>query len=86
MLQLGHLEAKTTKNILIPFGDSPHGDVALVGRTPNVCELALTTTQAHLDLSYTAADGQVSRLVDTQKVRVALPLTVNVQDFFRPEW
>ena len=35
-------------------------------------------------LSYTTQEGQERAAVDTQRVSMGLPLTVNVQDFFRP--
>jgi hypothetical protein len=43
-------------------------------------------SQAHITVTYTAEDGIESSWAETQDVRIALPMTVNVQDFFRPEW
>jgi hypothetical protein len=37
-------------------------------------------------VTYTAQDDKESYWTDTQTVRVALPLSVNVQDFFRQDW
>jgi hypothetical protein len=42
--------------------------------------------QACVTIIYTAEDGVESTWTETQDVRVALPMTVNVQDFFRPDW
>lgn len=43
-------------------------------------------TQAYLLISYTAADGQITEWAETFHLNMGLPLTVNVQDFFRPDW
>ena len=42
--------------------------------------------QASLTITYAAEDGVESSWTEIQEVRVALPMTVNVQDFFRPDW
>jgi hypothetical protein len=49
-----------------------------------VCESA--DSQACVTIMYTAEDGVESTWTETQDVRVGLPMTVNVQDFFRPDW
>jgi hypothetical protein len=43
-------------------------------------------SQACVTIVYTAEDGIESSWTEVQDVRVALPMTVNVQDFFRPDW
>jgi hypothetical protein len=45
-----------------------------------------TKSQACVTIIYTAEDGAESTWTEIQDVRVALPMTVNVQDFFRPDW
>ncbi|TYJ56733.1 hypothetical protein B9479_002503 [Cryptococcus floricola] len=42
------------------------------------------SAQAYIALEY-EANGKLREWVDTQKVNMSLPLTVNVQDFFRPQ-
>ena len=48
--------------------------------------VTLLIKQACVTIVYTAEDGVESIWTETQEVRVALPMTVNVQDFFRPDW
>jgi hypothetical protein len=43
-------------------------------------------SKACITIVYTAEDGVESTWTEVQDVRVALPMTVNVQDFFRPDW
>ncbi|WVQ76341.1 hypothetical protein IAR50_006006 [Cryptococcus sp. DSM 104548] len=43
------------------------------------------SAQAYIALEY-EANGKSREWVDTQKVNMSLPLTVNVQDFFRPQF
>jgi hypothetical protein len=52
-------------------------------KTSRVC---LLIYQACITITYTAEDGVESTWTEVQEVRIALPMTVNVQDFFRPDW
>jgi hypothetical protein len=52
--------------------------------SPSMIEKA--DIQACVTIIYTAEDGVGSTWTEVQEVRVALPMTVNVQDFFRPDW
>ena len=42
--------------------------------------------QALLHIAYTAEDGLTSEWTESFQLNMGLPLTVNVQDFFRPDW
>jgi len=53
-------------------------------RSPFIIKSA--DSQACITIVYTAEDGVESTWTEVQEVRVALPMTVNVQDFFRPDW
>lgn len=68
---------------MIPYFGTPHGDVSSV--SPPRAEPKLIS-QASITITYTAEDGIESVWTETQDVRIALPMTVNVQDFFRPDW
>lgn len=43
-------------------------------------------SQARMKLSYTADDETPREWRDVQELFMGLPLTVNVQDVFRPNW
>lgn len=82
---LGDLEAGTTRDVVIPYLGTPHGDNASVCYVRSLM-IKSANSQACVTIIYTAEDGVESTWTETQDIRVALPMTVNVQDFFRPDW
>lgn len=59
-----------------------------MGLTAFKVSLRLIALQAKIFLSYrSSVSPDVARTyLDTQSLSMGLPLTVNVQDFFRPQW
>jgi hypothetical protein len=47
---------------------------------------ALMGIQAQIRITYFNPDGSHRDWIDDQSLFMGLPLTVNVQDFFRPSW
>lgn len=66
---LGNLDEDSVVLISIPYNGMPRNELAKV----------------QVILQYTSTSGVESSYVDEQSVFMGLPLTVNVQDFFRPE-
>lgn len=82
---LGNIEAGSIREVVVPYLGTPHGDNVSV-RAWKPPERFLLISQACITITYTAEDGVESTWTEIQEVRVALPMTVNVQDFFRPDW
>lgn len=86
---LGDIEPNNIVYISIPYSGSPQGDVTKVGHYAVIgTETQLTAIQARVHLTYDSQTrpGQMRSYDDIQTIATGLPLTVNVQDFFRPEW
>ncbi|CAD6587142.1 MAG: hypothetical protein TREMPRED_004669, partial [Tremellales sp. Tagirdzhanova-0007] len=71
-IAFGDLAANTIIHINIPYDGAPQGD----------------STKARIDITYESGmgKGQTRLYQDVQTVSIALPLTVNAQDFFLPKW
>lgn len=85
-LQLGNIDAGVSRTIVVPYSGTPHGDVTIVSLFVGPPPHFSIDAQARLFVSYTAADGLVSDWNEVFRLNMGLPLTVNVQDFFRPDW
>jgi hypothetical protein len=82
---LKDLETGSVYEVVVPYFGTPHGDIASVS-APRYRWPQKLISQASITITYTAEDGIKSSWAETQDVRIALPMTVNVQDFFRPDW
>lgn len=66
---LGDLDEDTVILISIPYSGMPRSELAKI----------------QIVIQYTSSEGVESNYIDEQSVFMGLPITVNVQDFFRPE-
>ena len=51
-----------------------------------MADLQICSHQARSVITYTLPSGEGRTVVDSHSLAMGLPLTVNVQDFFRPKW
>lgn len=81
---LGDLEEGSSVSVTIPYTGIPRMELAKVS-TATMRRSSELTTQAHIVIQYDSPSGRVCSFVEEQNLFLGLPLTVNVQDIFRPD-
>lgn len=83
---LGDIAAGETISLTIPYSGTAPSDTIQASLPPRWEGWKLIVLQARMKLSYTADDETPREWRDVQELFMGLPLTVNVQDVFRPSW
>lgn len=78
-INLGSLQQETVISMVIPYKGIPRNELATVSHL-----MPRADSQADIIVQYTSASGKSSTYKDEQTVYMGLAITVNVQDFFRP--
>jgi hypothetical protein len=81
LVSLGHVAAGSTIRLVIPYVGNSATDLAKVSPV----DPCFADGQARSVLRYRTDSGEVRQVFDRHAISMSLPLTVNVQDFFRPQ-